>query len=163
MLSDNEGDSTFDTSVTKEEMEEAKRRYLMTLTEEEIMFHNTETTLETIYRKYKKKNRSKHNIDDDDEEEAFIGETEMRKYAMHKYHLANVKKVKRLGRTYSTVVRDHLSNDPKLTVSQSSVEFEVARPSSALSFCNRSNTSSPFPTPNSKEQTNSKHSETHFE
>ena len=127
------------------------------------MFNNTETTLETIYRKYRRNKGSKHNIDDEEEEE-FVGETEMRKYLMHKYQLANVKQVKRLGRTYSKVVRDHLSNDPKLTVSKSSVEFEVARPSSALSFCNRSNTSSPYPTPNGKDppRSDSKHSETHF-
>ena len=162
LLSDNEGDSTFDNSVTKEEMEEAKKRYLLTLTEEEIMFNNTETTLETIYRKYKRNKGSKHDLGEEEEEE-FVGETEMKKYALHKYQLANVKKVARLGRTYSKVVRDHLSNDPKLTVSRSSVEIEVARPSSSLSFCNRSNTSSPFPPSKPPPASDSKHSETHFE
>lgn len=164
LLSDTEGDSTFDTShLTKEEMDEAKKRYLLTMTEEEIMFNNTETTLETIYKKYKKKGRSKQELGDESEEEDFVGETELRKYALNKYHLANVKKVARLGRTYSKVVRDHLSNDPKLTVSQSSVEFEVARPSSALSFCNRSNTSSPCHASKTPPATDSKHPETHFE
>ena len=129
-----------------EEEEEEKRKFLLTMTEEEIMFHNTETTLEMIYRKYRNKNRSRSNLEDEEEaEDEFIAETEMRKYALHKYKLENVRNVKRLGRTYSKVVRDHLSNDPKLAVSESSVEFEVARPSSSLSFCNRSNTSSPFP------------------
>ena len=129
-----------------EEEEEEERKFLLTMTEEEIMFHNTETTLEMIYRKYRNKNRSRSNLEDEDEaEDEFIAETEMRKYALHKYKLENVRNVKRLGRTYSKVVRDHLSNDPKLAVSESSVEFEVARPSSSLSFCNRSNTSSPFP------------------
>ena len=129
-----------------EEEEEEERKFLLTMTEEEIMFHNTETTLEMIYRKYRNKNRSRSNLGDDEEaEDEFIAETEMRKYALHKYKLENVRNVKRLGRTYSKVVRDHLSNDPKLAVSESSVEFEVARPSSSLSFCNRSNTSSPFP------------------
>ena len=143
-------------------MEEAKKRYLLTLTEEEIMFNNTETTLETIYRKYKRNKGSKHDLGEEEEEE-FVGETEMKKYALHKYQLANVKKVARLGRTYSKVVRDHLSNDPKLTVSRSSVEIEVARPSSSLSFCNRSNTSSPFPPSKPPPASDSKHSETHFE
>ena len=132
--------------ATEEEEEEEKRKFLLTMTEEEIMFHNTETTLEMIYRKYRNKNRSRSNLGDEEEaEDEFIAETEMRKYALHKYKLENVRNVKRLGRTYSKVVRDHLSNDPKLAVSESSVEFEVARPSSALSFCNRSNTSSPYP------------------
>ena len=145
LLSENEVNSTLDQSITmtKDEVEEARKKYLLTMTEEEIQTSNTITTLE-IFNKHRK-SRSKHDLQEEEEVEEFVGETEMRRMKMNKYQLANVKKVQRLGRTYSKVVRDHLSNDPKLTISQSSVEFEVARPSSALSFCNRSNTSSPFP------------------
>ena len=126
--------------------EEEKRKMLLTMTEEEIMMSNSETTLEMIYRKYRSKNKSQGTLNEEEMEDDFVGETEMRKYALHKYHLANVKNVKRLGRTYSKVVRDHLSNNPKLAVSESSVEFEVARPSSSLSFCQaRSNASTPLP------------------
>ena len=144
LLSENEANATFDQSIplTKEEVEEARKKYLLTMTEEEIKTSNTITTLE-IFNKHRR-SRSKPDLQEEEDEE-FVGETEMRRMQLHKYQLANVKKVPRLGRTYSKVVRDHLSNDPKLTISQSSVEFEVARPSSALSFCNRSNTSSPFP------------------
>ena len=133
--------------VTEEDLkkyEEERKKLLLTMTEEEIQLNSTETTLETIYRKYRNKARSKDTLEEEELDDEFIGETEMRKYALHKYHLANVKNVKRLGRTYSKVVRDHLNNDPKLAVSESSVEFEVARPSSALSFCNRSNASTPL-------------------
>ena len=144
LLSDIEANSTLDQSVTmtKDEMEEERKKYLLTMTEEEIRTSNTRTTLE-IFNKHCK-SRSKPDLQDEEEDE-FVCETEMRRMQLHKYQLANVKNVQRLGRTYSKVVRDHLSNDPKLTISQSAVEFEVARPSSALSFCNRSNTSSPFP------------------
>ena len=124
--------------------EEERKGFLLTMTEEEIMLNSTETTLETIYRRYKNKGRSRDTLTEEELDDEFIAETEIRKYALHKYHLANVKNVKRLGRTYSKVVRDHLNNDPKLAVSESSVEFEVARPSSSLSFCNRSNTSTPL-------------------
>merc|ERR550525_1742649 len=133
--------------VTEEDLrkyEEERKKLLLTMTKEEIQLNSTETTLETIYRKYRNKARSKDTLEEEELDDEFIGETEMRKYALHKYHLANVKNVKRLGRTYSKVVRDHLNNDPKLAVSESSVEFEVARPSSALSFCNRSNASTPL-------------------
>ena len=125
--------------------EEERKRMMLTMTEEEIIEYNSETTMEMIYKKYRNKNKSQTTLDEEELDDEFIGETEMRKYALHKYHLDNLKNVKRLGRTYSKVVRDHLSNNPKLAVSESSVEFEVARPSSRLSYCNRSNASSPFP------------------
>jgi len=133
--------------VTEEDLkkyEEERKKLLLTMTEEEILMNSTETTLETIYRKYRNKGRSRDTLTEEELEDEFIAETEMRKYALHKYHLANLKNVKRVGRTYSKVVRDHLNNDPKLAVSESSVEFEVARPSSSLSFCNRSNASTPL-------------------
>jgi len=133
--------------VTEEELkeyEEERKKLLLTMTEEEILMNSTETTLETIYRKYRNKGRSRDTLTEEELHDEFIAETEMRKYALHKYHLANLKNVKRVGRTYSKVVRDHLNNDPKLAVSASSVEFEVARPSSSLSFCNRSNASTPL-------------------
>ena len=123
---------------------EEEKKYLLTLTEEEMSYQNTETTLEMIWRKYRN-NRSRQDLEDDELDDDFECETMLRKYALHKYQLANMKKVKRLGRTYSKVVRDHLDNNPKLTVSESAVEFEVARPSSSLSFCNRSNASTPLP------------------
>ena len=146
LLSDIEpANSTLDQSISmsKEEIEEERKKYLLTLTEEEIRTSNTITTME-MFNKHRRP-RSRPDLQEQEEEEEFVCETEMRRMALHKYQLANVKNVQRLGRTYSKVVRDHLSNDPKLTISQSSVEFEVARPSSALSFCNRSTTSSPFP------------------
>jgi len=125
--------------------EEEKRKMLVTMMEEEIMYNNTETTLEMIYKKYGRKNRSQTTLEDEDFDDEFTAETELKKYALHKYRLENLKNVKRLGRTYSKVVRDHLSNNPKLAVSESAVEIEVARPSSRLSFCNRSNASTPVP------------------
>ena len=142
-----EPDNDAGEGVTEEELKEVvkeREKLLLTMTEEEILMNSTETTLETIYRKYRNKGRSRDTLTEEELEDEFIAETEIRKYALHKYHLANVKNVKRVGRTYSKVVRDHLNNDPKLAVSASSVEFEVARPSSSLSFCNRSNASTPL-------------------
>ena len=97
--------------VTEEDLkkyEEERKKLLLTMTEEEIQLNSTETTLETIYRKYRNKARSKDTLEEEELDDEFIGETEMRKYALHKYHLANVKNVQRLGRTYSKVVRDHI-------------------------------------------------------
>eukprot|EP00092_Neocalanus_flemingeri_P019108 GFUD01020698.1.p1 GENE.GFUD01020698.1~~GFUD01020698.1.p1 ORF type:complete len:558 (+),score=90.32 GFUD01020698.1:200-1873(+) len=99
----------------------------------------TQTTIEERYRRKKKQNDSLSEFSDD----SSLGE-EIVNYPLHQYHLQDCQNIKRLGRSYSKIIKDHLNQNPSIAVSETSIAFKVARPKSRATQGERSCQSSPF-------------------
>jgi len=134
------GDSMDATDLLDEETQPVPS-YLITQ-EEILQYRNTQTTteMEFMMNKYRKRRDSGDSSVSGD---SFVPETELVRYPLHKYELRGAREIQRLGRTYSKVVRDHLTHNPRIAVSETEVEFEVARPVSRTG--ERSQCASPWP------------------
>ena len=87
----------------------------------------TQTTIEERYRIKKKQNASSSDLSDS----SSIGEDIVR-YPLHQYHLKDCQNIKRLGRSYSKIIKDHLNQNPSIAVSETSIEFKVPRSMSRI-------------------------------
>ena len=135
-LSSNVSNSTLDNTSKHK----PNTRGFLIETEELTSYKSTtQTTIEERYRMKKKQNASASDLSDS----SSIGEDIVR-YPLHQYHLKDCQNIKRLGRSYSKIIKDHLNQNPSIAVSETSIEFKVPRPMSRITNVETSCQSSPF-------------------
>jgi len=144
--SSNSADITANQSNTKESTTspagdgDKRKGYLIEM--EEMMSYKT-TTQTTVEERYRIRRREEGSFSDISDSSSVDEDTVV--YPLHQYHLKDCKKIKRLGRSYSKIIKDHLNQNPSIAVSETSIEFKVPRPKArAAAADDKSCQSSPF-------------------
>jgi len=145
--SSNSEDITRNQSNTKESSTitagdgDKRKGYLIEM--EEMMSYKT-TTQTTVEERYRVRRRQDGSFSDISDSSSIEEDTTV-VYPLHQYHLKDCKKIKRLGRSYSKIIKDHLNQNPSIAVSETSIEFKVPRAKSrAAAADDKSCQSSPF-------------------
>ena len=54
------------------------------------------------------------------------------RYPLHQYQLKDCHNIKRLGRSYSKIIKDHVNQNPSIAVSETSIKFKVHKTKSRM-------------------------------